>query len=291
MYHFSNNISKADNCIFTTPKTQVMERNYRFKHLVYPDVYIPNRSMALGLSFMNEDSPTKKQLREAVNQYNSYIDKLESIPGFLEFFVENGMCVSKDDIKEKWSKEIAEIVFGKKSYVFSTDISIIDGFLFDKSVNREYEVFISGESIALPIGKRADEYPSQSQGKRLIWNWIDNGHDFCLSLWEILGAPFREVDDNEEDPAENEVTYYSFDAYDQIRGETVEPQLVNIFHLLENEGYISAYTIKPEKKDPLWRWYGKTDNSIDLAFVDLSFLKNKPLADKIFKELWTKTLD
>ena len=287
MYHFSNGISSADIFATAIENKQFINREYRFRHLEYPDVYIPNRSVVLGLSFMDEDSPTKKQLKESIEEYNAYLTALETIPGFIEFFIEHGLCVSRDVVEKRWSKEIAEIVFEKKSYIFARDLLVDDTLLFDKSVSKEYSVSIDGETLVLPNGKDADCYPIHCHDKRIIWNWVDNGHDFCFYLWELLGAPYRKNEAVNDDIDGDEV-WYSFDAYDQIRKDCIEPQLVHIFQLLEKSNYIKTYTIKPTEKNPLWQYYGKTDGSIDCALVDLSFSENKALIEKIDSLLWTK---
>ena len=63
--------------------------------------------------------------------------------------------------------------------------------------------------------------------------------------------------------------------------------MVRIFKKLENLGYIKTVTIKPDCGEPLWRYYGKKDGSLDCAFVDESFFQNKLVMEQIRILLWS----
>ena len=82
------------------------------------------------------------------------------------------------------------------------------------------------------------------------------------------------------------MTYWNYEYYGEIRGNNPSPQLVRIFTLLEELGYIRSYTIFSEDKNPKWIIYGKSDDSIDCAVVDSSFKENNALAEKINSMLW-----
>ncbi len=290
MYVFSDKFSYAESTLYAKKKEIKGSAGYQFKRLEYPDVYIPDRSIAWPLSFLSEDSPQKVQLREAVDSYNAYIAKLEQIPGFLKYFIESDYCVSKTSIEERWSKDVADIVFSKEKYVFKPDLIILDDNLFDYTIPVSYSLPLDGKELVLPIGADGESYPVSHNDKQLIWNWTEIGHDFCFSIWELLGSPyckegnFIEDDDSDDDG----IVRYSFDAYDQFRSDFTEPQLVRIFHMLEQTGYIKSFTIRPAKEDPRWRMFGKNDGSIDVALVDLKFKKNRLIMERIGILLWSK---
>lgn len=286
MYKFSDGISRSDKITVATADMPTNKTDYHFRKLVYPDVCIPNRSLAWSLSFKPEDAKEIIELKEKVLEYNDYVEYLESLPGFAEFFLENNLCVSKEAVAKKWSEDIAEEVFNKGSYCFLTDISTIDDWLFDNTYPLNYAASIDGNDIHLPIGENAEAYSNQAGNCRIIWNYTDIGHDFCYYIWEILGERYRQNEDS-DDEYDDDVTY-SFDTYDQFRYDFVEPQLVRIFEKLENLGYVDSYTIVPSQEDPRWKQYGKTDGSIDCALVDTSFLKNKLIMEQIELLLWTK---
>ena len=171
--------------------------------------------------------------------------------------------------------------------MFATDLVIFHDYLFDASVNVDYKVTIDETDVILPVGKDATAYPASISGKKAIWNWVEHGHDFCFYIWDILGGRMN----RDEDDTESEPSYWGFDAYDQYRGENAEPQLVKIFHKLESLGYIKTFTINPDDGSPRWVYYGKPNGSIDVALVDMTFLKNKLVTEQIEVLLWSTEAD
>lgn len=290
-YHFGEH-SFSDVAIPATVTAPEAIDSYHFKHKSYPNIYIPNRALAMNLSFRPEDSDEIKALREAVEEYNEYLTKLEAIPGFVDYFKQHGFCISRKEITDQWSEEIADLVFSKKSYCFDTELRVIHNCLFDSSIPMKYWATVENCSVSIPIGKLDIDYPAVINGKKAIWNWMDNGHDFCLYLWMLLGERASQSDESSVESMEDDnAVHYHFGAYDLYRDADVEPQLVNIFKKLESLGYIESYTIKPEHEDPKWFDYGKIDGSIDLALVDMSFKKNKLLMEQIELLLWQPSDD
>ncbi len=283
MYQFINNgICSAEEIIIASRTESAIPESYSFSRLQYPNIHFQNRGVAYHYDFLAEDSEEKKQLKNAVEEYNHYLDQLDGIEGFKQFFVEHNLCVSKEEIAEYWSEEIAEVVFSQKTYVFYTDLRLLGGLLFDRSVPHQYSAHIEGEELLLPIGEPAWKYPDHVGEMRLIWNWVDNAHDLTISIWELLGGP-------EWKREENPPVLYGFDYYDQIRNEEPEMQLVRVYNKLENLGYIRTVTIVPDNPNLLWKNYCKSDGSLDCGIVDMSFLKNKLVMEQINQLLWTPT--
>lgn len=285
MYTFNNNNpSSAEHTLEASLIEISIPQTYSFQRLHYPDVYIPNRSAAWGIYCSPEDSEIKNRLKSSIDSYNAYLDRLDSIDGFKLYFVSHNLCVSREEIADHWSEEIAQLVFSKESYIFQTDLKIIRNCLIDISVPISYSVCIDGSELNLPIGKDSSSYPATIGDKRLLWNWTDNGHDFCYSLWDLLGQPYSENEEAEED---EEAVHYYFDAYDQFRYEEPEIQLVRVFSKLESLGYLKTFTISPNKNDNRWNYYCKSNGSIDCAIIDMSFIKNKLVMEQIHLLLWT----
>ena len=63
--------------------------------------------------------------------------------------------------------------------------------------------------------------------------------------------------------------------------------MISSFSLLEKLGFIKNYTIKPEKEDPMWSCFCKSDGSLDCAIVNMSFLKNRLVMEQINLILWS----
>ena len=205
MYPFySSDIASAEEVIMAKRVASSEPAAYSFDRLEYPDICIPNRGAAWTIYFKPEDSKEKTELKEAVNEYNAYLDKLEGIDGFKDYFIRRNYCVSKEEIVARWSEQIANDVFSKKAYIFKTDLRIVGDYMIDASQPVAYSITIDGTDLTLPIGKDSGSYPEAVGDKRIIWNWVDNGHDFCYFLWDLLGGPYWENDDAEDD--ENAVT-------------------------------------------------------------------------------------
>ena len=287
MYSFSDTNSHASDTLIATPTAGQTNDTYQFEFLEYPDVYIPNRTLAWTLVGLPEDDEQKQKLRRQIDEYNRYLHSLTEIKGFVDYFKTRNCCVSKSEISEKFSPEIVEVVFSRPKCVFATDLVIFHDYLFDASVNVDYKVTIDETDVILPVGKDATAYPASISGKKAIWNWVEHGHDFCFYIWDILGGRMN----RDEDDTESEPSYCGFDAYDQYRGENAEPQLVKIFHKLESLGYIKTFTINPDDGSPRWVYYGKPNGSIDVALVDMTFLKNKLVTEQIEVLLWSTEAD
>lgn len=284
MYVFRNGtISSSEKIIIAHRVSPRAPVGYEFARLHYPDIHIPNRGAAWGFSFLPEDSEEKQQLRADVYSFNAYLDYLDSLNGFKSFFIDHDLCITRNDVSAKWSTEFAEKVFSKGAYVFSTDLGVFGDILVDTSFPVSYTVMIGDIKLALPIGEIGNVYPTQVGDSPVVWNWTDNGHDFCFDLWELLGSPYQQNGDIDDE--HNGVTY-PFDAYDQFRDEAPEPQLVRIFEKLEKLGYIRTYTIKPEHTDFTWNYFCKSDGGLDCAIIDKSFKKNRLIMEQISLLLW-----
>lgn len=136
MYVFRNGtISSSENIITAHRVSPRAPVGYKFARLHYPDIHIPNRGAAWGLFFLPEDLEKKQQLRGDVDSYNAYLDYLDCLDGFKSFFIDHDLCITRNDVTAKWSSEIAEKVFLKGTYVFSTDLSFrrhSNGYVFPR---------------------------------------------------------------------------------------------------------------------------------------------------------------
>ena len=89
MYHFRKDaISGADDRILAKLViNQDAAEKYTFRHLEYPHIYIPSRGLAHSLMMKDESSPEIIEIKAQVQEYNNYLTAIESIPGFLDYFV------------------------------------------------------------------------------------------------------------------------------------------------------------------------------------------------------------
>lgn len=290
MYHFlfseEDDISYADDIIYADVYKGISseeKEKYQFKHLEYPNIAIPNRSIAIPLSFLPEDSEVKRKLRADIEEFNDYIDILSNLDGFRDFFVEHNMNVSRQEIEGTWSKEITDQLFSKKDYIFSTNLEIYNDVLFDSRYTLTYLVHLDDTDLIIPIGSPSWEYTDKTKHYSAYWNFVDTGNDFTLAVWDILGS--KDCKEGEEE--DEEAISYPYWCYDQWRYDTIYPQMIKLFKKMQDMGYIHSYTVFPQKEDASWKEYGKSDGSIDLILVDPSFRKNKLLMEQCELIQWT----
>ena len=305
MYNFYKDIASSDKVIIAKKEKD----NNELAEYTVPKIEEPRfESMTVAYSITYSDDRTKiKKYYDSVKEYNEYIDFLNTLPGFLSAFIENDLMISKEQALTIWPEETVDKIFTSKQYLFKTPLDISQDVLYDcnfeeNNYERTYSVSIEGEKIVFPV---KDHFLiTEHLGKKCIWNWVDNGRDFTLYLWDMLGSRYSQCDgtvetstddfsqsDDEDDDYDDEQVTYHFDCYDQFRYADfidIDIQLVNIFEKLEKLGYLESYTVKPENFDPRWYHYGKSDGTMDMALIDESFKENKLLMEQIELLLWTR---
>ena len=288
MYSFlSNGVSFSETTLIAKRDKISLPEVYSFNFLNYPNICIPNRAKAIMYGCLPEDSVPVVELKAGVEAYNKYLKGLEKIECFISLFQKSDYCLSRETVEKQWSNAIADYVFSLPHYVFSTNLQIRGEYIVDVSVSPTYTVEMNGNEVQIVLCADGHHYPRRMGDSLIFWNWVENGHDFCLDLWNSLGAPdCPTCFDNENDGGDNR-PYYGFDYYDQIRSDPAEPQLVRIFNYLENGGFIKSYTIKPDDDDPRWAYFGKPDGTIDCAILDRAFLKDDQIMDYINTVLWS----
>jgi hypothetical protein len=286
-YHFCQDIAWSDNEIIAKKVCNSIEGGYKLEKTDESRLTIPNSTLRYGMAY----SPKlHEELVAFINQYNDYIDFLNDLPGFVSVFEENGLMISKEQALTLWPKKTVDKMFSLNESRFITPLIINKGILYDNYYVTNYTASIEGEKFVLPVGKNEDAYPTKINGKKCMWNWDNNGHDFTYALWRLLGERSVKDEDAYTGEADDDQVYYGFDNYDDIYRFSVEVeiQFIKIFEKLEKLGYLKTYTIKPEAFDVRWYQYGKNDCSIDLALVDESFKKNKLLMEQIELLMWSK---
>ncbi len=290
MYKFNKDIA-CSNIIITAQKVKNSNQptKYQFHKIERPS--FPNRTLALSIGY-NGVPVSMQQIYADVKEYNEYVDFLNTVPRFISVFVENGFTITKKQALTLWPEETVNKIYSLSGYYFETPLLINKDILYDCTFAQSYIAFIKDEQLVLPVGKTADDYPTKIKGKKCIWNWINDGHDFIYSLWRLLGERFckddEDIGDEEEDEEEDRVTYGIFDDYEVFRNNLYIIQFIKIFEKLEKLGYLESFTIKSESFDVRWYQYGKDDCSIDIALVDESFKKNKLLMQQIELLMWAK---
>ena len=287
MYDFNKDVACSDKVIIAKKAINSVKAGYKLEKTDESRITIPNSTLRYGMAY----SPKlHEELVAFINQYNDYIDFLNDLPGFVSVFVENDLMISKEKALTLWPKETVDQIFSLNESRFITPLIINKNVLYDNYYVTNYTASIEGKEFVLPIGKNEDAYPTKINGKKCMWNWDNNGHDFTYALWRLLGERSVKDEDAYTGEADDDQVYYGFDNYDDIYrfSVDVEIQFIKIFEKLEKLGYLETFTIKPEAFDVRWYQYGKNDCSIDLALVDESFKKNKLLMEQIELLMWSK---
>lgn len=66
-----------------------------------------------------------------------------------------------------------------------------------------YLAVIEGEEIQIPVEDYEKYYTEVAGRKTVIWNRVNNGHDFCYALWRLLDVQCcrkTKGEDEDEDP-------------------------------------------------------------------------------------------
>ena len=248
----------------------------------FPDVYIPNRSLAWHLSALSPDSDELKELVNQTEEYNRYIDFLNSIPDFTSIFCKNNFCLSMQDAKDLWPQEIVARVFSLPNYKFKTQLCILHDCLIDITYEPHYSLFAGNTQIEFEIGSSYKSYPEENDNSYFLWGWFsDDLRDVTFSLWVLLDELklLPEPDDDSDEPQ----PYGEYAFYDQARYDMAKPSpnLLRCIQLLQKYHYLTLYTVKPTIPHPLWVFRGKDDGSIDLAVLDKSFKQDRLLLEKM----------
>ena len=73
-YEFSD-LSQSDVLLIAKKEQTNLAKTYRFKHLDYLNLVIPDRYLAWEIEYQPEDSVKKAALRKAVDEYNQYLQR------------------------------------------------------------------------------------------------------------------------------------------------------------------------------------------------------------------------
>lgn len=253
--------------------------------LTYPDIYIPNRGLAWTLSTKDDDDDMVVKIKKDIDEYNSYIEKVLSIDGFWEYFKTSGYYISEEDCKRILGEEQADIIFALSNYQFGTSICKNGKWLFMYGAKWKYSVSIGDCKIEFETEETDRGYPkSVKMGRRkydVLWNWSEDERDFCFYLWDK--AYWKDWIIPPEDDVEPIKSYPHFECYEQGRDCMDEPDsnLMKIFKLLQDTGYLWVYYIKPECENPIWQLRAAPDGKIGMMLLDTTFEKNSLIMEKI----------
>ena len=196
---------------------------------------------------------------------------------------ENGLSLTREQINKKFGTTVEQLVFSLKKYQFQTEVCVMNSYFFVSDYAPTYEVETpDGISIEFKVGDSDNCYPiNSSDGRKLLWNWMDEEKDFTYYLWQTFDTLgwLPEEQDYDKEPVKS---YYQLGNWEQARYD-VEPDanLVRCLHILAAMGYAQKYEIIPEQKSPWFSLRGYENGKIGLCVLDSSFTKNKVAVEKL----------
>ncbi|MCQ2211164.1 MAG: hypothetical protein MJZ34_12830 [Paludibacteraceae bacterium] len=260
-------------------------KDLQLNQLIYPNIRIPNRGLAYTLSFKDENDEMIVKLKKDIAEYNAYIEKLFAIEGFWELFKKNGYCISRNECLNRFGTNSTEIIFSLKRYQFQTEICVNDEWAFLREAKWKYTVMVEDTMIEFETEETDEGYPKTAKiGNRnydILWNWCEDERDFCFYFWNKADSKaWIEVLEDDEEPVKD---YSSFTVYDQSRDCMDGPDinLMKVFKLLQDMGYLSVYYINSETENPIWKFRSAPNGKIGMMLLDTSFEKNSMAMEKI----------
>lgn len=257
-------------------------RPYIPKKLIYPNIHIPNRSLAFSLSFGKHPEEIEK-IQKAIDEYNDWVFNVFSREGFLEFFIYHDCDITQETYCNYYARypngtKQNAIIFGDvKEYDFSTAYAFAGGHFFDLQVELMVSANLPSHSVlSFSVSESDQSYPMELDGKWLLWNWSDNYRDFTPYLFNYFS--------NTKSIDKRKLRKYMYlDVYDQSRYEDRKgfSIMLKCLDLLVESGFVQVFNLKPEREFGKWIYYAKQDHSIDVILLDPLFGSDKEITKKI----------
>lgn len=248
---------------FLKPLDSIPE-DYAIKHIKEPVQFMQDY-MGWAVYTREKSDPVRIKFTEQVAQYNRIIQALQETPGFLDLFTRNELIISKEQIEQEFSVELANLVFSMDDYEFIHQLNIKGNYLFDR-LRMEYEYNIEQPDNSLVIKNLSDDLRDATFG-------------LCLQLEEDGLMP-EEIETEDGDYISNGFGW--FDCYDQGRDDLDAPdgRVVRVLDLLKSCGYIKEYVVEIEQSQPVI----SSDYPMEVFVLNLDYKNDTALAEQI-KEL------
>lgn len=252
-----------------------------FNKLDLSHITLSNRTLSWALE-INPLSSDKATLLQQIEDYNCFIARLEYTESFLSTFIQNGYAITRKEIIEKWSSDLAEHVFSLKNYPFDTPLAIMGDTLFASALAPRYEITIDSSTISFAVGESDDGYPKGDDQCRFLWNWYDDYRDFTFYLYEIF-ADNDLISDEVDENGDTLFDYGDYEAYDQARELMDKPNanLLSCMDILIEAGYLTLYRIESDRKSPWFLTRGAIGGTIGFALLQMEFLNQESLKSKL----------
>lgn len=237
---------------FLKPLDSIPE-DYAIKQIKEP-VQLMQDYMGWAVYTRKETDPIRIKFTEQVAQYNCILQAICDTPGFIDFFNKNELIISKEQIEQEFSAELADLVFSMGDYEFIHQLNVKGNYLFDR-LRVEYDYSIEQSENSIVIENRSDDLR-------------DATFLLCLQL---------EKDGLMPDVFENDFEW--FECYDQARDDLDEPdgRVLRIIELLNSNGFLNEYLIEIDPSKPVI----SSDYPMEVFVLNLDYKENDVLKQRI----------
>ena len=227
--------------------------DYAIKQIKEPVQFMQDY-MGWAVYTRKETDPVRIKFTEQVAQYNCILQAICDTPGFIDFFNKNELIISKEQIEQEFSAELADLVFSMGDYEFIHQLNVKGNYLFDR-LRVEYDYSIEQSENSIVIENRSDDLR-------------DATFLLCLQL---------EKDGLMPDVFENDFEW--FECYDQARDDIDEPdgRVLRIIELLNSNGFLNEYLIEIDPSQPVI----SSDYPMEVFVLNLDYKENDVLKQRI----------
>ena len=221
--------------------------------------------IAWSIYTRKDDDPVRVQLQKEIDEYNSVVKVILDTPGFVDFFLQHDLVLTKEQILEQFSQELADIIFTLKDYPFVHQLHINNNQLFDIASQKilEYKIDKSEHSLVIE---------NLSEDER------DATFYLCVQLEKDGLMPENTQDDQ---------MYDWFESYEQARDDLEKPdgRVMRVINLLSEKGYLKVYSIQPKEKHPSLCLRYPCNGSFEVYVLDLDYINDAKLTEQIKNNL------
>ncbi len=216
-----------------------------------------------------EDDPVRIQLQQEIGEYNTVIEAIHSEPDFMQFFLQHGLAVTRQQITENFSAELADKIFTLRRYLFAQQIYTYEDWLFDPIGMPEYQLIPDGmfkESVLM------------------IENPTDDERDVTYYLCEHFEKHgLLPENEDHEDGTEIDYGYNWFECYEQARESMERPdvRVLKAMELLKEAGYLAVCSVRPKEFHPAWSAGKKSDCSLDVYLLDQKYAEDGEVMEQL----------
>ena len=237
---------------FLKPLDSIPE-DYAIKQIKEPVQFMQDY-MGWAVYTRKETDPVRIKFTEQFAQYNCILQAMCDTPGFIDFFNKNELIISKEQIEQEFSAELADLVFSMGDYEFIHQLNVKGNYLFDR-LRVEYDYSIEQSENSIVIENRSDDLR-------------DATFLLCLQL---------EKDGLMPDVFENDFEW--FECYDQARDDLDEPdgRVLRIIELLNSNGFLNEYLIEIDPSQPVI----SSDYPMEVFVLNLDYKENDVLKQRI----------